>query len=267
MNGGVFRWDSMTDSCGFVSPLGRLTGDSWQIYAGAANENDFDGFFTSMPGAFAHIDDTISRTGAGRVLKPANVYVHFYSAENRSRLDSLHKLIKRWAFEQETVPVYASAYAHAAHSALTEARVLRAPWGWALRDFGGCKTARIDGEERYIDWDRSTGLAGATVLDGSLHVHLAEPDADLVFSDTPVMRPHLREANHMLQNVRLAADGIDFTSSALHSRELILAGFTPETEVLVSLDDIATTTTTDEEGLLTLQIDGAGDTRVEVRTQ
>jgi len=267
MNGGVYRWDALTDSCGFVSPLGRQTGGSWQIYAGAANENDFEGFFTSMPGAFAHIDDTIARTGAGRVLKPANVYVHFYSAENRSRLDSVHKLIRRWAFDEDTVPVFASTYAHAAHSALTEARVLRAPWGWALRDFGGCKTARLDGEERHVDWNRSTGLAGAVVRDGALYVHLAEPNANLVLTETPVTRPHLREANHLIEDVLLEEDGLTLRSSALHDRELILAGFEPGTEVLVSLDGTATTMTTDDEGLLAVLIDGSGDTRVEVRTQ
>ena len=35
----------------------------YQVYAGAANENVFDGFYDTMPGAFRHIDTTIERTG------------------------------------------------------------------------------------------------------------------------------------------------------------------------------------------------------------
>ena len=267
LNGGVYRNDAMSDSLAFVSPLGRNVGDVWQIYAGAANENDFEGFFTTMPGAFGHIDTTIQRSGEPYVLKPANIYVHFYSAENRSRLDSLHRLIRRWAMEEPTVPVFASTYAHAAHSALTEARVLRTANGWSLRDFGGCMTARLDGEERHIDWNQSSGLAGAVQRDDALFVHLAEPDAELVFSPTPVLVPHVREANHLVEDVRLSPEVLSLRSSALHARELLLAGFTPNTAVDVAIDGTATEHTTDGAGHLALSIDGPGDTLVEVRTR
>ena len=89
LNGGVFRWDAWHDSLAFVTPWSRRVGRQLQVYAGAANENAFEGFFDTMPGAFAHIDATIRRTGEPRILKPANLYVHFYSAENPQRLRAL----------------------------------------------------------------------------------------------------------------------------------------------------------------------------------
>ena len=50
-----------------------------------------------MPSAFGHIRETIRRTGSPRILKPANVYCHLYSAEHPVRLRTLQKLIEAYA--------------------------------------------------------------------------------------------------------------------------------------------------------------------------
>ncbi|MCA8951771.1 MAG: hypothetical protein KDE27_19840, partial [Planctomycetes bacterium] len=74
LNGDLFRWDELFDSVGFVSPWGLRLGAQFQVFAGAPNENIYDGFYTTMPGAFAHVDRTLENTGRDRILKPANVY-------------------------------------------------------------------------------------------------------------------------------------------------------------------------------------------------
>jgi len=51
--------------------------------------------------------------------------------------------------------------AAAIRAAVERARVRRMPDGWVLQDFGACRTARIDGEPRDVDFAKSRGLLGA----------------------------------------------------------------------------------------------------------
>jgi hypothetical protein len=231
LNGGVFRWDARTDSVGFVSPWGHAREGEVQVYAGAANENDYEGFFSTMPSAFAHASVTIERSGDPRILKPANVYCHFYSAERPARLRALKGLIERWGIEEETAPVFASDYARSVHSALTTARIEKTGSGWAFLEFGDCRTVRIDGESREVDWAASRGLIGARRMGNALFLHLGAPNAVLVLSDSATPHPHVEQADHLLREVRLSREGITLVSQAHSSREIVLAGFPPGTRL------------------------------------
>ncbi|MHC4451580.1 MAG: polysaccharide deacetylase family protein, partial [Planctomycetota bacterium] len=178
LNGGVFRWDRWHDSVGYVSPWSRRAGKALQIYAGAPNENDFDGFFDTMPGSFRHVSETIRRTGSPRILKPANLYIHFYSAEKAARLQPTHELIRRWTVDEPTAPVFASTYVRAVMSAVETARIIRTPTGWRFRDFGDCRSVRIDNEPRGVDFKRSRGVLGVRRVDKQLWIHLSATNAD-----------------------------------------------------------------------------------------
>lgn len=265
LNGGVYRWDERSDSVGFVSPWSRRVARLLQIYAGAANENDFEGFFDTMPGAFAHIDKTIERTGHPRILKPANVYIHFYSASSRARLDAVHTLIRRWALAEPTAPVFASSYAAAVDSAVNTARVSRTKEGWVLRDFGACRTARIDHEPRDVDWRRSTGLLGARRVRESLYLHLAGGDADVVLTRNPARHPHVREANCVLEQVRIDLRGVQVTATAHNRRVVVFAGFEPGATLTLSLDGKTERRRATQTGTLTVELPVPGTTRIEVR--
>jgi len=265
LNGGVFRADAWMSSLGFVSPLSRRVGAQLQIYAGAANENDFDGFFDTMPGAYGHIDQTLERVGAPRILKPANLYVHFYSAEKPARLAALHQLIWRWAFTEPTAPVFASTYVRAVRSALEEARIEKTAEGWNLRGFGDCPTARIDGETREVDWSRTRGLLGARRLNGSLYLHLAAPDADVVLAASPAPLPHIEQANHALRDVFLDATGVTFLTEAFSRRDLVVAGFPPSLDLAVRIDGVLGVRRSDGDGRLRLEWAPGGPNVVEVR--
>jgi hypothetical protein len=264
LNGGVFRWDPWYDSVGFVSPWSRRVGNALQVYAGAANENWFDGFFDTMPGSFAHIAETIARTGSPRILKPANVYVHFYSAETPVRLAALHGLIRRFAVEGETAPVFASTYVEAVEAAVLRARVRRMPDGWILQDFGACRTARIDGETREVDFERSRGLLGARRLGGSLYLHLAGSDAHVVLADRPAPRPHVEQANCRLDGAHLAPTGLTVTATGHNERILVLAGFPPNAPLLLSLDGTPSDARADPQGRAEVRLKGPGTTTVTV---
>jgi hypothetical protein len=266
LNGGVFRWDPWYDSVGFVSPWSRRVGKALQVYAGAANENDFEGFFDTMPGAFAHVAETIARTGAPRVLKPADIYVHFYSAENPARLAALQKLIRRFAFEEETAPVFASAYVEAVEDAVERARVRRVPDGWLLQDFGACRTARIDGDPREVDFARSRGLLGARRVGDSLYLHLAGSDAQVVLAQKPPAHPHVEQANCVLESVRLVPTGVMATAKGHAARLVVLAGFPPNAPLLLAVGGETAEIAADAQGRVEVRLPGPGETRYSVRT-
>ena len=265
MNGGEFRWDALSNSAGFVSPWGKQVGDQFQVYCGAANENVFEGFYSTMPGTFWHVDTTLRNSGAPRILKPANVYFHFYSAERPARLQALVRLIERWAYEEPTIPVHGSAYASAVHSAQTGCRIYRTPSGWLFEDFGACKTVRIRGDNRRIDWSRSTGLIGARHMLGAQFVHLAKPDAELVWARDDRRHAHIEQTNHPVTDVKLEPSHVEFVSSASFPRYAVLAGFPPGTDVAVVVDGVEQDGRTDDDGRLELRLANPGTNQVQVR--
>lgn len=246
LNGGVFRWDELTDSVGFVEPWGQEVGDAFQVYCGAANENVFDGFFATMPGAFAHIDRTIVNTGRDRILKPANVYAHFYSAEHPARLAALRRLIEHWAFERETAPVFASTYARAVIAAQRECRIERTARGWAFHGFGGCPTVRVDGETRDVDWLQSRGLLGARRMNGALFLHLAGADAELVWGAGTA--PHVEQADHWLSDAVLDGGSLSLTSASFAARTIVFAGLPADVDLRLEVDGRTATVRSDADG-------------------
>jgi len=262
LNGGVFRWDPWYDSVGFVSPWSRRVGRALQVYAGAANENDFEGFFDTMPGAFSHVAETIARTGSPRVLKPADIYVHFYSAENPVRLAALHRLIKRFACEEESAPVFASVYVEAVEAAVERAHVRRMPDGWLLQDFGACRTARIDGDPRDVDFAKSRGLLGARRVGDSLYLHLAASDARVVLAPSPAAHPHVEQANCVLDGARLVSNGVMATARGRCDRLVVLAGFAPDAPLQVTVGAETTERAADERGRIEIRIAGPGETTI-----
>ena len=264
VNGGVFRWDSWQDSVGFVSPWGREVGKELQVYAGAANENDFEGFYDTMPSAFAHIDTTIERCGKGRILKPANIYCHFYSCERPPRLKALQGLIERWALTEPTAPVFASTYAKAVISAVRTAKTYRTETGWRFQDYGDCRTVRIDDEPRNIDYDRSTGVLGAHRIDRSLYIHLSANDAEVVLAKNPPRHPHIEEANCLLDSAELTKTSVAVVATAHNPRRLVFAGFAPDARLTVTVGTKQLQKQAGKNGKLRLRLKNPGTTRVVV---
>ncbi len=264
MNGGTFRWDAAYDSVGYVSPWVRRNGEAIQVTAGAANENEFPGYFTTNPTSYRHIDTTIRRTGKGRILKPANIYVHFYSAERPPRLTALKQLLDRWALREPTVPVYASTYTAAVLGSL-DAEIRRTASGWALRGFGGCRTVRLDGEPRSPDLDNCRGVLGWRRIDESLYVHLAGAEADLALDLAPSRRPYLHEANHIVRDVALEPKALTLVSEGLVKRVVVVGGLPRNGSVAVVIGGKEETRKADAEGLLSLKLPVGGPDRVEVR--
>ncbi|MFK7739480.1 MAG: hypothetical protein AB8H80_04085 [Planctomycetota bacterium] len=254
LNGGLFRVDALYDSVGFVSPWGRSLDGEWQVFAGAANENEFDGFFTSMPGAFAHVSTTLERTGGARILKPANVYCHFYSVEHPARAAAFDGLLRRWVREENTIPVYASTYAASVLDAQSSCRMARTATGYAFAGFETCRTVRFDIDPGAIDWAKSKGLLGARRLGQRLFLDLAAASAEVSFVDggkrSQAVKPWLFVEQASCGVASRAMDGrsIQLSVGGFGSRTIVLAGAPPSAELQVALDGAVRSIACDSQG-------------------
>ncbi len=265
VNGGVYRWDRQQASVGYVAPWSREVDGQLQVHCGAANENVFDGFYDDLPGAFRHVDQTIENTGRGRILKPANVYAHFYSAENPGRLRALLWLIEKWAVQAETIAVPASAWARAVVAA-RRCRITEVEDGFALLGFAGCRTLRLDDEPRDVDWARSTGVVGARRLQGSLYVQLAGDTATLRLGSGARPWPHVEQASVVLDDVAIDQGGVRFGWRSFAAGSVVLAGFPPGAKLVRTLDGVDADVVGDGDGRLTLPL-AEGEHRLEVRVR
>lgn len=262
LNGGTFRFDAKWDSVGYVSPWGRRIGAQLQVYAGAPNENEFDGYFTTHPGAYRHAATTIQRTGTPRILKPANIYAHYYSAEKPERLRSIQALIERFAFEEETVVVPASRYVRAVQAAYAT-RLRRKQTGWRFAD--SPPTLRFDAWEGGIDLDQSSGVIGWREINGALYVHLGSSEGEVVFAAEPARRPHLLHSNHPLRSVELSESAISFDSFCLHADRLVhLGGFKPSSRAELRVGGATRTLEVDDLGRVRIRLKSATPDPVEV---
>lgn len=263
LNGGVYRWDAMNDSVGYVSPWGRRLEECVQVYCGAPNENVYEGYFDTQPASFAQVRTPLERTAKGRILKPANIYVHFYSVEQPTRMAVFQRLLKRWGQEEETAPVFTSVYAAAGRDAELHARIFRAPGGWAFRDFGACRTVRFDGPTERIDWDASPGVLGARRIGDALYLSLGASDARVTFRKDAPDRLHLIQANHVLTDVVREPDRIACRSRSVAPRFFEFGGLPAGATVEVIVDGKSQAKTADAEGKVEFRL-RPGESDIEV---
>lgn len=270
LNGGLFRYDDLFASVGFVTGWGHAIGDQFQVFAGAPNENVFDGFFTTMPGAFRHVDRTIENTGKDRILKPANVYVHFYSVEQPARLAALEGLLERWLDREEVLAAPASLYAGAVDDCQRRCRIAHRDDGWAFAGFEDCRTVRFDDEPRAIDWARCRGIAGARRLGARLFVHLAAAEAELHFAAAGASATtyvHVEHADCELRAVQPAPGELRFTAAAGNVRRILVTGLPKGATVAVQpgADALPAPTCADADGRCEVRLPAGGDCDVRVQ--
>lgn len=271
LNGDLFRWDELFDSVGYVSPWGHAIGDEFQVFAGGPNENIFDGFYSTMPGAFAHADRSLTNTGRDRILKPANVYAHFYSAEHPARLAALIRLLERWIEREPTFPVRASTYAAAVTDCERRVAIDRVGDGFRCRGFLSCRTVRFECEMPPVDWRRSRGIAGVRHWRGRTFVHLASSVAELYFvagepaeaSGVASGSPRIEQSSCELTNVSVRSASVAFDAHEGIRRQVVLAGFPAAGVVSVKRDgQLAERITADAEGRVRLDVGSGGAVRL-----
>jgi len=174
MNGGDSRFDAQYPSHSSVPPLGIAVGAERQIYAANSNENTYTDLWTTNFFGYRDLIWTIRNTESPRRLKPINVYYHAYSGEKLASLNALRTNLD-FVREQEVAPIEASRYCRMAEAFYRLRFVGLEPGRYRVEDRGEIQTVRFArGNQRMVDFARSSGVVGQRLHQGELYVALDE---------------------------------------------------------------------------------------------
>ncbi|MEZ6020497.1 MAG: hypothetical protein R3F17_10470 [Planctomycetota bacterium] len=264
VNGGTYRWDDAYNSRGYVRPTVRWHHGMLQVYCGMSNENMFDGYFGDMPRAFIHIDTTIERTGEPILLKPANVYMHFYGAERPARLKAMQYLLDRWGLQEETTPIFASDWWRIVRNSLLDVELRPEAGGvWHVRNASACRTLRFDGDAGLPDLSRCEGVLGFRRWRSALYVHLGADEARVVLQAGPPTGPWLEQASFPITAGARDGHSVRIEGHSVAARHVVFAGLPPGESVSCRIGGSLESFAVDTQGRLQLDLP-PGDETIEV---
>jgi hypothetical protein len=121
--------------------------------------------------------ESFTNTATGRLLRPVNIYYHWYSGELAASLEALRE-VWRWALAQELNPVFASEYVQRVQNWREGSLVAMGGRSWTM-------TPRI--RNATLRWDEAPGdpelepdlaqcrnVVGWKRMSGALYIHLLE---------------------------------------------------------------------------------------------
>ena len=111
---------------------------------------------------------------------------------------------------------------------------------------------------------RSRGILGTRRVGTKLWIHLAKPDAEIVLADHAPRRPHVEEANCLLEDAVLGEKGVAVTAVAHNPRLVVFAGLPPRADVELRIDGVARKQPTDAQGRVTVRLAKPGRTKLVV---
>lgn len=215
INGGDTRLDDEFPSYAWVMGLSRQVGQERQIYSSASNENTYTNKWSDRYFGFRYWKKTIDNTGAPRRVKPVDLYYHMFSGEKAASLNALIENLN-YARTLELTPVTASHYASIVDGFFSTQIEELNPGVWQLSNRDGLNTVRFDQAGVCIDYDRSRGILGSGIANGSLYVAIdpAAPVAVLATSKAPCNSriPFLIESRWPIEKLQRTADGFRFTA-------------------------------------------------------
>ena len=155
INGGDSRFDRLISSYSGIAPLTRQVKNRIQVYTSNANENIYTNGWTHPFWGFKHVIETFRQTEIPdnhkfipRRLSPINIYYHFYIAERKIGLESLRQVYD-YVAKQPVIPIFTSDYIKGVKGFLSGQISRLDDNGWALRNYGFCRTVRFDNTKQF----------------------------------------------------------------------------------------------------------------------
>jgi len=217
INGGDTRFDRAVPSYTGVASLARYTQKRRQFFTSNANENIYTGGWRPPYDRFSQVIETFRETekptlvhAPSRRVTPINVYYHFFSGERKASLQALTRVYD-YALTQDLIPVFTSEYLTLAEDFYRGSVEARKDGSWEFGNYGACRTIRLDGEERFPDFKRSSGIIGFKRWEEFLYVHLDESErAVLYLQKDPPAEPYLKDASTLVFHWTAAGNKISF---------------------------------------------------------
>ena len=265
MNGGDTLFDPLHDSLFSVSPLVRTVGAEHQIFTGQANENILTNLWTGPYHGFRNIIETMKRTESPRRLMPIDVYYHFYSAEKFASIQALRDIYTWVMAQQDTAPVFTSAYIRMARDFL-KAAVARDDQGrWVFENYGDCLSVRL-APGTSPDLTRSENVLGFAVMGQETYVHLkpgAKRAVVALAKNGPVIAgPYLVSATGWVRDFTAENGSVSLRYTGFSTGRVRIGGLEPAGAYVVRTGDTQERAQADAAG--TLLVNGVTTGVVEI---
>lgn len=107
---------------------------------------------------------------------------------------------------------------------------------WSLSQYGECRTLVLEGEHRYPDLDRSSGIVGYERHEGSLSLYLApEERARLFLTERTPTLPHLVGTLLRIEKWRCDGHRLLFTGQLRCGETMEIGGYPPRARLAIQI--------------------------------
>lgn len=217
INGGDTRFDRSIPSYTGVASLARYDQKRRQFFTSNANENIYTQGWKPPYDRFSQVIETFRETekptvvcSGPRRVTPMNAYYHFFSGERKGGLRALIRVYD-YALTQDVIPVFTSEYLTVLEDFYRGNIDTRKDGSWEFRDYGTCSTVRFDGEKRFPDFERSSGIIGFKRWEDFLYVHLGDSGTAILYlGSAPPSVPYLKDASTLISEWKVSGKQISF---------------------------------------------------------
>lgn len=173
INGGDTKFDKYKNSFSGVSALYRKIGDYIQVYTANANENLYTNLWRGPYNGFKNLVETFENTASPYLLKPMNIYYHFYSGERISSLEAL-EYVYDYAIKQDPFYLYTTEFIQTIHGFIDYKVEIRGK-DVEIRNYGKLRNFKLK-LGTNIDIEKSQNIIGFRKEKDKTVVYLGKGD-------------------------------------------------------------------------------------------
>jgi len=179
INGGEPRYDRKFNSFAHLSPMGKKTGDLWQIYTSNCNETIYTNGWENQFSGIEKVIETFKNTNNQMCYRPMNIYYHFYSGEKVASTRALQKVYD-YVYTQKINPVFTSEYIDIVKGFFSTKIRKTAHETWEIVGNGQCRTVRFDQYTKKPDLIESQNIIGYTYIKNKLYISLGKEKKSII---------------------------------------------------------------------------------------
>jgi hypothetical protein len=231
INGGEPRFDRKYNSYAHITPLGKKTGDLWQIYTSNCNETIYTNGWESQFGGMEKVIETFKNTDNQMCYRPMNIYYHFYSGEKNASTRALQGVYD-YVCTQKISPVFTSEYVDIVKGFLNARTSKTGKDTWEITGNGRCRTIRFDHNNKKPDLVKSRNIMGYTYMKNKLYISLGKQDKSiikLIPKNAPQQGIWIKSTNTSIHRIKKNSKGLFLEFLTWQDPEFDFGGCPPNT--------------------------------------
>lgn len=261
MNGGQTIISRNNPSLLRVAPKCRETYGELQIHNAVQNENVFRKYWkkngnipTTYFAGFENVIQTFKYTERPRRLKPINVYYHWYSGDNWASLKAVEKVME-WCMKYDLSITSASEYAGIVEDSRTARIYQKDSQTWTITNNGSCRTFRFESGNLVPDMAASENVIGYNFINGKLYITTGNlPESTIRLTSRPSQHAYVQFATGQFNVTNLNQNKVVFTVKNFGQNKVRTAGWIPQEEVTIRVNNDSLTQIASAEGIVDLAL-------------